>query len=82
PNGKKQFPQALIYLGKLGPEYDITPTIIEKASIARLTEIADDCSIVCHPGELSSFVTWVATKILGSAVSALVKVPKPNMSNN
>ncbi|MFY0034115.1 phage tail protein, partial [Acinetobacter baumannii] len=79
---KKQFPQAKIYLGNPCPENDITPSIKDKASIARLTEIADDCSIVCHPGELSSFVTWVATKILGSAVSALVKVPKPNMSNN
>ncbi|MFX6797526.1 host specificity factor TipJ family phage tail protein [Acinetobacter baumannii] len=75
---KKQFPQAKIYLGNPCPENDITPTLKDKASIARLTEIADECSIVCHPGELSSFVTWVATKILGSAVSALVKVPKPN----
>ncbi|WP_151859378.1 host specificity factor TipJ family phage tail protein [Acinetobacter nosocomialis] len=75
---KKQFPQAKIYLGNPCPENDITPTLKDKASIARLTEIADECSIVCHPGELSSFVTWVATKVLGSAVSALVKVPKPN----
>ncbi|PPC02526.1 host specificity factor TipJ family phage tail protein [Acinetobacter pittii] len=77
-NVKKQFPQAKIYLGNPCPENDITPTLKDKASIARLTEIADECSIVCHPGELSSFVTWVATKVLGSAVSALVKVPKPN----
>ncbi|WP_284084790.1 host specificity factor TipJ family phage tail protein [Acinetobacter nosocomialis] len=75
---KKQFPQAKIYLGNPCPENDITPTLKDKASIARLTEIADECSIVCHSGELSSFVTWVATKVLGSAVSALVKVPKPN----
>ncbi|MGH2061062.1 host specificity factor TipJ family phage tail protein, partial [Acinetobacter baumannii] len=79
---KKQFPQAKIYHGNPCPENDITPSLKDKSSIARLTEIADDCSIVCHPGELSSFVTWVATKILGSAVSALVKVPKPNMGNN
>ncbi|WP_119689201.1 host specificity factor TipJ family phage tail protein [Acinetobacter nosocomialis] len=78
---KKQFPQAKIYLGNPCPENDITPTLKDKASIARLTEIADECSIVCHPGELSSFVTWVATKVLGSAVSALVKVPKPNSGN-
>ncbi|WP_436462997.1 host specificity factor TipJ family phage tail protein [Acinetobacter seifertii] len=78
---KKQFPQAKIYLGNPCPENDITPTLKDKASIARLTEIADECSIVCHSGELSSFVTWVATKILGSAVSALVKVPKPNSGN-
>ncbi len=79
---KKQFPQAKIYLRNPCPENDITPSLKDKASIARLTEISDDCSIVCHPGELSSFVTWVATKILGSAVSALVKVPKPNSSNS
>lgn len=78
----KTISSSKIYLGNPCPENDITPSIKDKASIARLTEIADDCSIVCHPGELSSFVTWVATKILGSAVSALVKVPKPNMSNN
>ncbi|WOQ34260.1 host specificity factor TipJ family phage tail protein [Acinetobacter baumannii] len=73
---KAKHPQARIYKGNPCPENDITPTRSDRASLARLMEMNDECSIVLYPGELSSAVTWIATKILGQAVSALVKVPK------
>lgn len=79
---KTKHPQAKIYKGNPCPENDITPTRDNRASIARLMEMDDECTIVRYPGELSSTVTWIATKLLGQAVSALVKVPKAPTNNS
>ncbi|MBH8249370.1 hypothetical protein I8P62_02160 [Acinetobacter baumannii] len=79
---KAKHPQAKIYKGNPCPENDITPTIADMSSIARLLEITDECTIVCFPGELSSAVTWIATKLIGKGISALVKVPKALTNNS
>lgn len=75
-------PQAKIYKGNPCPENDISPTKADMSSVARLLEITDECTIVRYPGELASTVTWIATKLLGQAVSALVKVPKAPINNS
>lgn len=75
---KAKHPQALIYRGNPCPENDITPTSEDKAGIARLLETNADCWIVCYPGETSTIVTWVATKLLGAAIQSFVKIPKMN----
>lgn len=79
---KAKHPQAKIYKGNPCPENDITPTIADMSSIARLLEITDECTIVHYPGELSSVVTWIATKLIGKGISALVKVPKAPSNNS
>ncbi|MFY5817329.1 host specificity factor TipJ family phage tail protein [Acinetobacter baumannii] len=79
---KAKHPQAKIYKGNPCPENDITPTIADMSSIARLLEISDECTIVCFPGELSSVVTLIATKLIGKGISALVKVPKAPTNNS
>ncbi|QDB82607.1 host specificity factor TipJ family phage tail protein [Acinetobacter pittii] len=79
---KTKHPQAKIYKGNPCPENDITPTRDDRASIARLMEMDDECTIVRYPGELASTVTWIASKLLGQAVSALVKVPKAPTNNS
>lgn len=72
-------PQARIFKGfQPSAECDVTPTRDDKASIARLLESNDDFCIVTYSGELASAVTWVATKLLGQAVKALVKMPNLN----
>ncbi|WP_110958214.1 host specificity factor TipJ family phage tail protein [Acinetobacter baumannii] len=79
---RAKHPQAKIYRGNPCPENDISPTKADMSSVARLLEITDECTIVRYPGELASTVTWIATKLLGQAVSALVKVPKAPINNS
>lgn len=79
---RAKHPQAKIYKGNPCPENDISPTKSDMSSVARLLEITDECTIVRYPGELASTVTWIATKLLGQAVSALVKVPKAPINNS
>lgn len=73
---KAKHPQARIYIGNPCPENDITPTLQEKSSIARLLEIDSDCTVVCYPGDVISAVNYVVAKIFGAAVKAFVKTPK------
>ncbi|WP_127493063.1 host specificity factor TipJ family phage tail protein [Acinetobacter calcoaceticus] len=79
---RAKHPQAKIYKGNPCPENDISPTKADMSSVARLLEITDECTIVRYPGELASTVTWIASKLLGQAVSALVKVPKAPTNNS
>lgn len=79
---KAKFPQAQIFKGNPCPENNITPTREDRQSIARLTEINDDCTIVLYSGDLISAVNWVVAKIFGAAVSAMVKVPKLKNAGN
>lgn len=79
---KAKHPQAKIYKGNPCPENDISPIKSDMGSIARLLETTEDCTIVRYPGELSSVVTWIATKLIGKGISALVKVPKAPTNNS
>ncbi|MCH2020559.1 host specificity factor TipJ family phage tail protein [Acinetobacter pittii] len=79
---RAKHPQAKIYKGNPCPENDISPTKADMSSVARLLEITDECTIVRYPGELASTVTWIASKLLGQAVSALVKLPKAPTNNS
>lgn len=77
---RTRHPQARIYQGNLPcGNTDITPTSIDKASIVRLLETNLDCTIVCYPGDIVSAVNYITVKLLGEAVSALVKVPNPRI---
>ncbi|PJG66770.1 host specificity factor TipJ family phage tail protein [Acinetobacter seifertii] len=79
---KAKHPQAKIYKGNPCPENDISPIKSDIGSIARLLETTEDCTLVRYPGELSSVVTWIATKLIGKGISALVKVPKAPTNNS
>ena len=72
---KAEHPKARIYLGNPCLENDITPTSQDKASIAQLLELDQDCTIVCHSGDVISAVTTAFVKLFGAAVQAFVKTP-------
>lgn len=72
-------PQALIFNGfQPNGECNVTPSLDDQTSIDYLLNATGDFCIVTYPGELSSTVTWIATKLLGQAMSSLVKAPKLN----
>lgn len=75
---RTNFPQARIYKDNPCGETDVTPSIDNKESIARLLESNEDFTIVCHPGDVSSIATWAFTKIVGAAINSLIKMPKMN----
>ncbi|MDF2418025.1 hypothetical protein GWP85_10975 [Acinetobacter beijerinckii] len=79
---KAKHPQAQIFKGNPCPENNITPIKTDRQSIARLTEIDEDCTIVLYSGDIISAVNYVVAKIFGAAIKAIVKIPKiPNNAN-
>jgi hypothetical protein len=80
---KSKHPKAKIYLGNTpSPETDISPNLEDRATIARLLEINDDCTIVCHSGDVVSAVTWAFSSLFGAVVQAFVNVPSTNQSGS
>lgn len=77
---RAKHPQARIYKGN-SPcgATDITPTSVDEQSIVHLLKTNLDCTIVCYPGDIVSAVNYITVKLLGQAVSALVKVPNPKI---